>query len=112
MADTAFIATLMGENPDFLPDSGDVEDGLTYLIANDFARYLADLEDSYEFDRRNTALASLETLAKDASTERKDLLIEALETLNDDPRTNTDSFNSQLGPELLKLRHFMLANRR
>src|ERR1700737_5165525 len=104
MADTAFIAALMRENQDFLPDPGYVENGLTYLIANDFARYLGDIEESCDIDRRNTALASLEKLAKDANSEREYLIRETLGTLIEDRRTNTDSFNSQLGPERLKVR--------
>jgi hypothetical protein len=111
MADSVFIATLLRENPGFLPDGRDVEDGFTYVIANDFARYIIDLEQYNEIDRRNIALGSLERLATGADNQLTDLVKETLETLSENRSTNTDLFNSQLGSQLRVIRQQLLAYR-
>lgn len=108
---SVFIETLLRDNPGFCPDPEDVNDGLSYVIANDFARYIIDSEVRRETDKTRSALQSLEDLAAKNDSGITDLIHECLETLFENPDTNTESFKAQFGPHLQVLLHKLFPNK-
>jgi len=101
-----FLVELTHEVPDFSPDPEYLEDGLTYPIVNDFARYICStFQRTGSLDTIAPAIDFIERACLSGDPEIVDLIQECLETMDESEQMR--DIEAGLKPTTLRLLAWM-----